>query len=369
MKKVDWAALYEDPAQPGALGGVEPFARAHGLSVAKARQILSGVLSHTLHKPRRRRFPTRPTLVFGVDEQWQMDLVDMQKLSKWNQGVKYLLTVIDVFSKRAWAEPLKNKSGPEMVKALERLRKKLHPHRPLRVQTDDGKEFFNKLVQAWFKKQGWHHWSSKGDTKASVVERWHRTLKERMYRAFTARNTLKYLDLLPQLVHTYNRTPHGSTGVAPVDVTWRNEKQVWNRLYGGRLGTKPSNKTAKLKVGDRVRLNKKHRAFKKGYLPGWTEEVFVVRRVMDHATPVTYQVNEWDGTPIKGTFYAQDLQKVLVDDDSLFPVERVLKRQKGRVLVRWKGWPKKYDSWISAKEYDGPKKRNTPTQTADNRPK
>jgi len=123
-----------------------------------------------------------------MNEQWQMDLVDMQKLSKWNKGFKYLLTVIDVLSKRAWAEPIKNKTGGEMVKALERIKKKLAPHQPLRVQTDDGKEFYNKLVQAWFKKHGWQHWSTKGDTKAAVVERWHRTLKERMYRAFTANN-------------------------------------------------------------------------------------------------------------------------------------------------------------------------------------
>ena len=189
--KPAWKARYEDPGEAGALGGVRPFARAQGLKDREAQKILSGVLSYTLHKPRRKRFPTLPTLVFGVDEQWQMDLVDMQKLSQWNKGVKYLLTVIDVLSKRAWAEPIKNKSGPEMVKALERIRKKLYPHRPLRVQTDDGKEFFNQTVQAWFKKQGWHHFSTKGDAKAAVVERWHRTLKQRMYRAFTAQNSLK----------------------------------------------------------------------------------------------------------------------------------------------------------------------------------
>ena len=162
---------YEDAREVGTLGGVRPFAQARGIKVREAQHVLSGVLSYTLHKPRRKWFATLPTMVFGVDEQWQMDLVDIQKLSKWNKGVKYLLTVIDMLSKRAWAEPIKNKSGSEMVKALERIKKKLAPHRPLRVQTDDGEEFFNKAVQAWMKKEGWHHFSSKGDGKAAVVER------------------------------------------------------------------------------------------------------------------------------------------------------------------------------------------------------
>ena len=336
------AALYEDPSQRGALGGVKPFAQAHKLGDKEAQKILSGVLSYTLHKPRRKNFPTLQTKVYSIDEQWQMDLVDMQKLSKWNKGFKYLLTVIDVLSKRAWAEPIKNKTGKEMVKALERIKKKLAPHQPLRVQTDDGKEFYNKLVQAWFKKHGWDHWSTKGDTKASIVERWHRTLKERMYRAFTANNTLKYVDMLPKLVQNYNYTKHKSIGMAPIDVTLKNERKVRNKLYGKRLKTK--GKPA-LRVGDRVRLNKKHRPFKKGYLPGWTEEVFLVTYVRQDPM-VTYRVSEWDGTPIEGTFYPQDVQKVDVTDTSLFRVEKVLKRKKGQMLVRWKGWPSKYDSWI-----------------------
>ena len=120
-------AKCEDPREEGALGGVRPFAKAHSLKDTEAQKILSGVLSYTSHKPRRKRFATLPTLVFGMNEQWQMDLVDMQKLSKWNKVIKYLLTVIDMFSKRTWAEPLKNKSGPKIVKTLDHLKKKLGP--------------------------------------------------------------------------------------------------------------------------------------------------------------------------------------------------------------------------------------------------
>ena len=130
-----------------------------------------------------------------------MDLVDMQKLSRWNKGNKYLLTVIDVLSKYAWAVPIISKRSQDMIRGLESIYKQASPWLPLRVQTDQGKEFYNRGVQAWFKKQGSHHFSTYGDSKAPVVERWHRTLKQRMYRSFTAHNTLRYVDVLQPLIH------------------------------------------------------------------------------------------------------------------------------------------------------------------------
>ena len=97
---------------------------------------LEQLLSYTLHKPRRRRFPTLPTKVFSINEQFVMDLVDLQKLAKYNKGYKYLLTLIDVLSIYAWVEPLKSKSATALVEALERLGTRLGPHEPQKVQTD-----------------------------------------------------------------------------------------------------------------------------------------------------------------------------------------------------------------------------------------
>lgn len=104
-------------------------------------------------------------------------------------------------------------------------------------------------------------------------------------------------------------------------------------------------KKGSLKEKDRVRLNKKFRPFKKGYLPGWTEEVFAVRQIKPGIIP-TYKIEELDGTLVKGTFYEQDLQKVNVKDDDLFRVDKVVKQKGNKVLIRWKGWPDKYNSWI-----------------------
>ena len=111
------STTYVDPSEPGSLGGVDAFAKAHKISQAQAKQQLEHLPSYTLHKPRRRRFPTLLTKVFSINKQFVMDLVDLQKLAKYNKGYKYLLTVIDVFSKYAWVEPLKSKSATALVEA------------------------------------------------------------------------------------------------------------------------------------------------------------------------------------------------------------------------------------------------------------
>ena len=343
--KRDLLAVYKDPAASGSLGGVQRFAEAQGISVKKAKTLLEKDLGYTLHKPRRQRFKTLPVVAEGMDHQWVADLVEVQTLSKYNRGYRYLLTVIDVVSKYAWVQPLKDKTGVQLVKAFEKILKT--GRRPIQLQTDRGKEFYNKTFQQFLDKEKIHHFSTEGDAKASVVERFNRTLKTRMYRYFTSANTLRYEDVLQSLVRGYNATKHGSIGIPPKDVTIKNERRVWQRLYRRRL--KPIRKKPRFRVGDRVRLNKKHRTFKKGYLPGSTEEVFTVDRVM--RGPVhTYKIRELDDTPLQGTFYEQDLQKVYMDDDAMFRIEKVLKRQKGQALVKWKGWPDKYNSWVAIKD-------------------
>ena len=125
------------------------------------------------------------------------------------------------------------------------------------------------------KRTGSHHFSTSGDTKASVVERFNRTLKQRLYRYFTVKNTLNFVPVLQDLVQGYNRSYHRSIKRTRNEVTEANSPEVWETLYGKRGKVK----RPPFKVGHRVRLNKKFRPFKKGFLPGWTEEVFVVRRV------------------------------------------------------------------------------------------
>ena len=160
-----------------------------------------------------------PVMVLNIDQQWVADLVEIQRYWRQNRGVRYLLTVIDVLSKYAWVRPIKRKTNAELLKAFE-------GRRPQTLQTDKGKEFYNTTLQRWLKKEGIRHFSTLGDAKASIVELFNRTLKSRLYRYFTAANTTQYLDILPSLVQRYNDDVHRSIGMAPKDVTVKNEAEV-----------------------------------------------------------------------------------------------------------------------------------------------
>ena len=192
-KPPTWGDQYKDPGCPGSLGGL------HRQTVQHLRPHLEKELAYTLHKPVRCRFPTLRVQVWGIDHQWVADLVEVQRLAKHNGGTQYLLTVLDVLSKYMWVEPLKDKTSRSLAQAWECLLKRAHPRRPRQLQTDQGREFYNCTFQQVLKKHAIHHFSTYGDTKASVIERLNRTLKERLYRYLTTANTLTFVDVLPQV--------------------------------------------------------------------------------------------------------------------------------------------------------------------------
>ena len=342
--------LYYDPGDPGSYGGVEKLYRTgkkagmRRLTRAQVRQFLAEQQSYSLHKPARKNFTRNPTYVKGIDHQWQADLADMQDLRKENDGYNYILTVIDVFSKFAWAIPVKAKSAKEMVIGFEQLLHAANPRKPVRLQTDAGKEFLNKEVQALLKREGIHHFVSYSDKKAAVVERFNRTIKTRIWTYFTAHQTHRYLDILPKLVDSYNRTYHRSIGRAPTQVRKRDEAKIWVMLYGD--GNKVAKKSES-KKGKMVRVSKVKGVFEKGYIPNWSEEHFLVDTDQDNPRRV-YKLKDKGGEEIKGSWYPEELQEIT---KNRYLIEKILRKRKNKkgekeVLVKWKGWPVKFNTWI-----------------------
>ena len=200
-------SLFYDVAQPTAYTGKERVYRT-------ARRVLSSItradvdrwfedqVAYTLHKPARLRFARNKTIVKSIDDQWQADLCDMQSRARDNDGYRYILTCIDCFSKYAWAEPLRDKTGEEIVAAMTRIF--ASGRKPRRLQTDKGSEFVNVKVQAFLRKHSVDFFTTDSEVKAAMVERLNRTMKMRMFKYFTAENTYRYVDLLPALVQGYN---------------------------------------------------------------------------------------------------------------------------------------------------------------------
>jgi hypothetical protein len=193
----------------------------------------------------------------------------VSKLKKDNDGYTFLLCAIDVLPKYAWVVPILQKTGKEMIRALQQIFK--DGRRPVCIQSDQGKEFTNRELRQAFKSI--HFFTS-------IVERFQRTLKARMWQYFTKHKTRRYVDVLPDLVHGYNHTYHRSIRRAPAQVIAKNVLKVWKTLYG-----KPGKpETCTLKVGDRVRISKAKRTFEKGYLPNWTTELFTISMYVEIAT-------------------------------------------------------------------------------------
>ena len=139
----------------------------------------------------------------------------MQKLSKWNPGYKYLLIVLDLFSKYGWIVPLKTKTGLEVSKAFESIFKK---NKPKMLWVDKGKEYYNKNVLDLLAKDNITIYSTENEEKSSVCERWNRTIKDKMYKRFTIQNNTVYVDILPKILTSYNNSRHRSIGMTPVQV-------------------------------------------------------------------------------------------------------------------------------------------------------
>ena len=294
-------------------------------------------LAEELHKPIKRKFKKRRVLVNGIDEIWAADLVDMQAFSKLNRGVKYLLAVIDILSKYGWLVPLKDKTGKSVASALKTIFKE---RKPEKMWVDKGKEFYNKDV-----KELVELYSTENEEKSSVVERWIRTMKEKMWKYFTDKNTNIYIDILPSLVKDYNNTKHSSIKMTPVKASKKeNELTVWKNLYPEHLEIHDIN--PKFSVGDQVRISKKKKTFEKGYTTRWTEEIFTIVEVK-RTRPPTYKIADLNGEEIKGSFYEPELQKT---SQEIFRIEKVIRRGKKKSLVKWKGYSDDFNSWVDNKD-------------------
>lgn len=336
-------SVYYEAGKPGSYGGVRPLARYGGMPVKKVKGWLETQDPYTLHRPVAKKFPRRKTFAKGINDLFQADLADMRNLASYNGGFGYLLTCIDVFSRYAFAVPIRDKRGSTVSVAFEKIFEERVPNM---LQTDRGLEFLNYQVQSVFRKNDVrHYFSLNDDIKAALVERFNRTLKSRLYRYMTHHRTNRWIDVIQDVVDSYNRSRHRSIGMAPIDVVPEKEDEIARRLYP----PKPPLKY-KYNVGDRVRIARYKHVFQKGYLPNWTEEIFAIYDRYP-TYPVTYGLRDLAGEDIKGKFYEQEIQKVVKSDEDVYEVEKILKTRKrgGKIesYVKWKGYPDKFNSWVA----------------------
>ena len=195
---------------------------------AQIKNWLSTQETYTLYKPSRRKFVRNPYILLGIDDFWQSDLIDLPMMSHDNRGNKYILVVIDAFSKFLWLVALKTKTGNEVTEKFESILKSQRV--PRNLMTDKG--FVSTSFHKLMKKYGINYYPSESpDTKASIAERVIRTIKGRIFRLLSSKKgKKKYVDSLQDIANSYNRSVHRSTGVSPIDVGPHNEGTIRQKL-------------------------------------------------------------------------------------------------------------------------------------------
>lgn len=298
-------------------------------------------IAQELHKQVRKNFPTRFVELKGLNDLYQADLVEMLPFSKVNKGYKYILVLINCFSKYAIAKPIKSKNANEIERVLKPI---LNKYPMKHLQTDKGTEFYNSRIKSLLTSYNINHYSTFSDKKASIVERLNRTLKARMWQCFSEQGNYKWLDLLPIIVKKYNSAFHRTIGMAPADVNKSNEEFVLKRIVKNRQFRVVR---IRFKIGDKVRISRYKKLFTKGYLPNWSNEIYTVWKILP-TTPITYILKDETGNVLRGGFYQQEISKTKTGN--VYLIEKVLRKKGNKLLVRWLGFPKSSDSWIDAKD-------------------
>lgn len=317
------------------------------------KEWLKGQVSYTLHRPARRRFSRNRIVVWHIDQQWEADLVEMQEFKRQNQGYRYLLTVIDVFSKFAFVKPLKNKTGDEVSKAFASI---FRNRSPQSLRTDRGKEFLNSQVKTVLQAYGVKlYLAHNQQIKCSVIERLNRTLKEKMFKYFTSKGVRKYVNVLDGIVGAYNKSVHRSIKMRPIDVTIRNESKVFKNLYGYESYREylfNTSSSAKIKIGALVRIKYQLGPFDKSFYPTWSDTLFKVISIDESGDKPLYTLGDYNGNVIKERKYHQEeLQEV---NESVHRIEKVIKSRvvngKREYLVKWLGYDSTHNSWIPSED-------------------
>jgi len=288
--------LYLNPNFPSAYSG-------------NLRKFILEKESLSRHKNRVKIFKRRKIYVQGPFTLLMSDTIHYRQYYKHNKGYRYILVVVDCFSRKNWCCPQKTVTARETASNLDKIISSME-FKPRQFCTDQGSEYdvrnpyiFRILVE----KFGMVLFNLKGPHKASIAERFIRTLKSRLERYFSEHNTFKWYDVLEQFSNNLNNTVHSTTGVAPNNVNFENREQIYDRIYGSPAPPLSCRYTA----GDIVRIPEPKNIFTKGYKVNWSKELYKVTRVHSDKSVCYYSIESADGESLERKFYTQELNLVI----------------------------------------------------------
>ena len=241
---------------------------------------------------------------------------------------------MDGYTRYAWTVPLKDKKGETVANAFKDVMKKSN-RKPNKLWVDQGKEFYNQHMYSTplfkFKDKDILEKDENGEYKNQIysvfntqknplIERFNRTILNKLSKQQTINGNQKWLHILPTITKNYNNTIHSSIGISPAEASKdpslvkvippQFNKRITPEVH--RRWAKPGearSKKPKYKEGDRVRIYKYKNKFEKGYKGYWTKEIFKISKVLTHKNPIKYEIIDLDNEPVLGRFYETELQQ------------------------------------------------------------
>lgn len=313
----------------------------------RIKYLLSGKESYTLHREFHKNVRNISFSHFKR-YQFQMDLVEIQSYAEANDGVRYLLNVIDTFTRYAFVRPLKNKFGATVIPAFKSILDEAET-KPYMIVMDKGTEFNNKDFIKLCKDLNIKFDNPKASTHAAYIERFNRTLQSIIYKYMTENETNRFIDVLQDLVKSYNTRVHRIIQMSPLEAETNPDAALQINLQIAKQYEKLPRKKANLKVGDYVRIAKQKGKFSRGYNEQTTHEIFRIYKIDNRKKIPLYYIEDYNGEEkIQGGFYEFELTLVSTD---IFRIEKVIKRRryrgKNQLFVKWKGFNDKYNEWIN----------------------
>ena len=277
---------------------------------AKIKDFLQSYEGHNQYKRISKKiFPRRRVISRFPFDVWMADLIvySQRYFKRANNNYSYILLLIDCFTKKIWAVPMKFKTAKWTAEALDSIFKTLDEP-PINLVTDRGLEFYNSQVQQVLLSYGINHYSTPTRTKmkASVAERAIRTIKTKLQKYFDKNKTFNWRSVIEQFVENYNKTPHSAHGLAPQAVNESNRDDVYKKMFPDKMVTT----VCKLKVNDKVRILKEKQHFEKGYTKSWSDQIYIITKSLQSNRVCWYHLKELDGTEVPGIFYYYQLNKV-----------------------------------------------------------
>lgn len=345
---------YKEPGHPIAFSSSRTIYNYYNkeIPLKRIRNILKSIESHSLHKEFHKG---KQNISFARFKryQFQIDLCFILELSEWNDGVKYLMTVIDCFTRYAFVRALRDKNSQTVLKAFQNIIDTL-TQKPLTLVCDKGSEFVNKHFIAYCNREKIKLISPQSNLHAAYVERFNRTLQTIIYKFLTEHSTNRYIDHLEKIVESYNLRHHRMINMSPIEA----EQNPHAELIINNLISKRENDMKKinptLKIGELVRISKQKDKFSRGYNPRSQIEIFRIRKISEKKKiPLYYLSNYENNEEIEGGFYGFELAPVNID---IFRIDKVIAKRnnkgKKEVLVKWLGYDDKYNQWIPEEDIE-----------------